>query len=335
MKRGTRPPRRRRRRRPAGRAGSARAALSSGRPTARGSLEENPFVIDAYVSHLTGRKPAHANFITSLLQGKAVELGLKGAPARPLEGELDDGDSSAEAAQHGKLGGKGPALSTDAQGLEHRGRGPGGGQFVKKGGGGSSIRRRSDPDKSGPEDRAAIARRAPLKKEGGPGGPVKTITSAIGGAVRGALIAGRAAATGKKEMVSREEHQAAVQRALKKWDNVIVPTAEEVAANQAGLEEFGAQHYRRNLVGNSTDRRRRREKIMREFGDGVSCPCIYCGVVLRGDGDLEQDKMYTTAEGGRYRMSNLIPSCTDCNKRRSDMTFPEAMETVVRYAGDT
>ncbi len=36
-------------------------------------LEENPFVIDAYVSHLTGREPAHARFIRSLLQGNALE----------------------------------------------------------------------------------------------------------------------------------------------------------------------------------------------------------------------------------------------------------------------
>lgn len=514
-------------------------------------LEENPFVIDAYVSHLAGRAPSHAQFIQSLLQGEASSAGLTkmGAGADPTNSlEEEHGEGGALHGKHG-IHGKGPALSTDELGHEHKGKGPGGGQFTKKGGGGSSINKpeqqvttpttehqeqveqQEDPPstpsphaevistfqkkmggmtkeqvatytmggcrsfaselsnylddigventivgvvgkaqtpeeventreihvlvkvgdqyldvtgvkteeevleqwkgtgnmwgqkyeyageelrpvpadivahgkkwafredirellrsqitedestalstddqghdhapagtgkggqfvkkgaggssvgKSNP-DRAAQARlerRPPvdrvltkprLKRAAGtgPGGPIKTVTSAIGGAVRGALIAGKAAATGKPEMVSREEHQAAVERARKKFENVIVPTAEEVAQNQEGLALYGAQHYRRNLVGNSTDRKRRRDKILKEFGDGVRCPCIYCGILLSGNGDLEQDKMYTTSEGGRYRMSNLVPSCSPCNKRRSDKTFEEAIEGVVKYAGDS
>lgn len=34
-------------------------------------LEENPFVIDAYVSHITGREPSHAQFIRQLLTDKS------------------------------------------------------------------------------------------------------------------------------------------------------------------------------------------------------------------------------------------------------------------------
>jgi hypothetical protein len=35
-----------------------------------GYLGNNPFIIDAYVSHLTGREPAHVSFIRKLLEGK-------------------------------------------------------------------------------------------------------------------------------------------------------------------------------------------------------------------------------------------------------------------------
>ena len=37
-------------------------------------LEENPFVIDSYVSMITGREPSHAKFMRELLQGKVDEL---------------------------------------------------------------------------------------------------------------------------------------------------------------------------------------------------------------------------------------------------------------------
>ena len=34
-------------------------------------LGDNPFIIDSYVSHLTGREPAHVRFIRSVLRKKA------------------------------------------------------------------------------------------------------------------------------------------------------------------------------------------------------------------------------------------------------------------------
>ncbi len=81
-----------------------------------------------------------------------------------------------------------------------------------------------------------------------------------------------------------------------------------------------------------TDRGNRRKKLLKEFGDGTHCPCLYCGVHIT-HGTLEQDKILTTAQGGKYKMPNIVPSCSDCNKRRSDMPFAEALKKVVKYAG--
>ncbi len=98
------------------------------------------------------------------------------------------------------------------------------------------------------------------------------------------------------------------------------PTDEEVAAAKEGLKRLGANLYRKNLVGNSKDRKVRRTKLLEEFGDGKECPCVYCGLKLK-EGTLEQDKIHTTAQGGRYRPPNLVPACSTCNKRRGDVPW--------------
>ena len=123
---------------------------------------------------------------------------------------------------------------------------------------------------------------------------------------------------GKIGTVVSAQHLAAVQtKAQAKARANPKPTAEEVAAAKEGLGRLGANKYRRNLVGNTGDRARRRQSLLTEFGDGKTCPCIYCGEVV-GEGTMEQDKIKTTAEGGRYRTPNLVPSCSVCNKKRGD-----------------
>jgi hypothetical protein len=134
--------------------------------------------------------------------------------------------------------------------------------------------------------------------------------------------------------VSKEVHAAAVKKAKAKLRSVVPPTEQEKAEAAAGLAKLGANKYRKNLVGNSSDRRKRREKLLAEFGDGKVCPCVYCGEVIGDHTDtLEQDKIQTTAEGGRYRLNNLVPACKPCNNRRSDMPFSEAIKKVTKYAG--
>lgn len=46
-----------------------------------GYLEDNPFIIDSYVSHLTGRAPAHVRFIRQMLTTKQRAAGPAPAPA--------------------------------------------------------------------------------------------------------------------------------------------------------------------------------------------------------------------------------------------------------------
>jgi 5-methylcytosine-specific restriction endonuclease McrA len=122
-----------------------------------------------------------------------------------------------------------------------------------------------------------------------------------------------------------------VAKAIEKFKSVPKPTKKEVVAAKKGIARLGANKFRRNLVGNTKDRAKRRAALLAEFGDGKTCPCIYCGLRI-GEGTLEQDKIITTAHGGRYRLPNLVPACSDCNKRRGDMPFEEAIERVVKYA---
>ena len=90
--------------------------------------------------------------------------------------------------------------------------------------------------------------------------------------------------------------------------------------------------------GNSKDRAARRRNLLRHWGNGTTCECVYCGTTLRdnsGDGGgragndhVEADKILTREENGRYIMQNLVPSCHDCNQKRNDRTFVEWCEMV-------
>lgn len=121
---------------------------------------------------------------------------------------------------------------------------------------------------------------------------------------------------------SEEELHAVQQKARDKANNVPQPSKEEVKAAKEGIAELGANKFRRNLVGNTKDRAKRRQALLTEFGDGKTCPCIYCGLKV-GEGTLEQDKIKTTAQGGRYRTPNLVPACGSCNKMRGDTPWED------------
>jgi hypothetical protein len=131
---------------------------------------------------------------------------------------------------------------------------------------------------------------------------------------------GHCLAAGGEHVVTPEELKHAQQVAQKKARNVPKPTPEELKAAEVGLAKLGANKFRKTLNGNSTDRARRREALLKEFGDGKQCPCVYCGLKLE-HGTLEQDKIVTTAKGGRYRLPNLVPACGGCNKQRGDLPW--------------
>lgn len=127
-----------------------------------------------------------------------------------------------------------------------------------------------------------------------------------------------------------EAHKSAVKKAIRKYKHCPLPTTEEIEAASAGVKRMGANKFRKNIQGNTRNRRQRRNKLLSQFGDGTTCPCVYCGLVIT-HGTMEQDKIYPTMEGGRYRTPNLVPSCGDCNKKRGDMPFEEAIRKTVEY----
>ena len=121
-------------------------------------------------------------------------------------------------------------------------------------------------------------------------------------------------AVGKKALQKlRLQAQAKAATALR-------PTAEEVAAAHEKIDRLGADRYEANIRGSSKDRRASRLRLLKEFGDGTTCGCVYCGVELN-ENTLTRDKIYTAREGGKYRHDNLVPACLACNQSRSDTPF--------------
>lgn len=75
-----------------------------------------------------------------------------------------------------------------------------------------------------------------------------------------------------------------------------------------------------DLRGNCYDRRRRREWLLNPEsgfnGDGVQVPCYHCGRSVNY-GDMDVDRFPICGhDGGRYVRSNIVPSCSTCNRGR-------------------
>ncbi len=68
----------------------------------------------------------------------------------------------------------------------------------------------------------------------------------------------------------------------------------------------------RNARGSSYDRARRRDFLLRKFGDGVTCPCYRCKVVLDST-TLTVDRIFPGCRGGTYERENIRPACGPCN----------------------
>lgn len=72
----------------------------------------------------------------------------------------------------------------------------------------------------------------------------------------------------------------------------------------------------RNDRGSSYSRRRRREWLVEEFGDGEFVACFlqrsrYCLYVLDVD-TVSPDRLHLGADGGSYRRGNIQPACLPC-----------------------
>ena len=66
--------------------------------------------------------------------------------------------------------------------------------------------------------------------------------------------------------------------------------------------------------GNSTDRKRRKIWMIATFGFGKFVLCVHCSISLDYD-HVEADRI---VPGGSYRHENVQPSCSTCNKARSN-----------------
>ncbi len=70
--------------------------------------------------------------------------------------------------------------------------------------------------------------------------------------------------------------------------------------------------------GNSADRRARANYLVRTFGDGLTCPCVFCGGVLDAK-SVTADRIIPGVLGGSYRRPNLVPACFRHNAARPDV----------------
>jgi 5-methylcytosine-specific restriction endonuclease McrA len=68
---------------------------------------------------------------------------------------------------------------------------------------------------------------------------------------------------------------------------------------------------------NAYQRRANRYFLLVTFGDGQTCPCVYCGDTLEYS-TIEVDRVIPGAKGGSYRRENIVPACFDCNRKRGD-----------------
>lgn len=96
----------------------------------------------------------------------------------------------------------------------------------------------------------------------------------------------------------------------------------------------------KNVNGNSTDRRRRREWLVETFRANVdaevveerilgalvvqlcapvafgtalpACRCYRCGVLMTAEG-VTVDRIVPGCQGGTYRRNNIRPACARCN----------------------
>lgn len=110
-------------------------------------------------------------------------------------------------------------------------------------------------------------------------------------------------------------------RVKAKVSQVPQPSQFDIERNLRAMRDDGRNGG--DFRGNSYDRRRRTQRLLEEFGNGVTAGCAYCGKLLDAT-TLEEDKIISGALGGRYINANLIPACRACNLNRSDKPFQMA-----------
>jgi len=69
-----------------------------------------------------------------------------------------------------------------------------------------------------------------------------------------------------------------------------------------------------NARGSALARRRRKQWLLDNFGDGVTAPCSFeCGVLVDFDTITVDRFPVAGCDGGRYVRGNIRPGCGTCN----------------------
>jgi hypothetical protein len=71
-------------------------------------------------------------------------------------------------------------------------------------------------------------------------------------------------------------------------------------------------------------RERLKQQLVTEYGDGKTCPCVYCGRTLVPD-TISLERIVPGDVGGKYIMANLAPADYGCNLQRSTTDFQTAL----------
>ena len=76
-----------------------------------------------------------------------------------------------------------------------------------------------------------------------------------------------------------------------------------------------------NDRGSAAQRRRRKQWLLDEFGDGETCLCSTCPEVLTFDTITVDRYPLAGRDGGRYVRGNIRPQCSLCASRQgAEMT---------------
>jgi 5-methylcytosine-specific restriction endonuclease McrA len=124
-----------------------------------------------------------------------------------------------------------------------------------------------------------------------------------------------AGSVGSEHVISKS-----VKLAMERADAAPHPTKEAVDEMRHKYATLGSRKVESNLRGNSAARRASRERLLEQFGNGKTAPCVYCGRVLDND-TMERDRIIPGWDGGRYTNDNLVPACVACNHGRGETPF--------------
>ncbi|GLE59563.1 hypothetical protein NJBCHELONAE_48760 [Mycobacteroides chelonae] len=72
----------------------------------------------------------------------------------------------------------------------------------------------------------------------------------------------------------------------------------------------------RNARGSAASRRVRKQYLLDTFGDGATCSCSTCPVVLDFDTVTADRWPIAGIDGGTYRRNNIRPQCAACASRQ-------------------